>query len=110
MATIWENDRYVLPSITGDHESDICVIGLGGAGLSAVIAAQKDGKKVIGIDSKQIATAAAGRNGGFLLAGLADFYHEAVINTKAKNLYQATIDQIQIMKRSEEHTSELQSH
>mgnify|MGYP003333940961 FL=1 len=98
MTTIWESDRYVLPSITGDHESDICVIGLGGAGLSAVIAAQKDGKKVIGIDAKQIATAAAGRNGGFLLAGLADFYHEAIINTKAKKLYQATIDQILIMK------------
>jgi len=33
---------------------------------------------VIGIDSEDVGAGASGRNGGFLLAGLADFYHEAV--------------------------------
>jgi len=33
---------------------------------------------VIGIDAEDVGAGAAGRNGGFLLAGLADFYHEAV--------------------------------
>ena len=36
------------------------------------------GFKVIGIDGKDVGGGAAGRNGGFLLAGLPEFYHDAV--------------------------------
>lgn len=33
---------------------------------------------MIGIDAEDVGAGAAGRNGGFLLAGLAEFYHDAV--------------------------------
>lgn len=36
------------------------------------------GLSVVGVDAEDLAAGAAGRNGGFLLAGLADFYHESV--------------------------------
>lgn len=36
------------------------------------------GLKVVGIDAKDVGAGAAGRNGGFLMAGLSDFYHDAV--------------------------------
>jgi gamma-glutamylputrescine oxidase len=44
---------------------------------------------------------AAGRNGGFLLAGLAKFYHQSVAEHGrdfARRVYQATLDQIARMK------------
>ena len=33
---------------------------------------------MIGVDAKDVGAGAAGRNGGFLLAGLPEFYHDAV--------------------------------
>ena len=36
------------------------------------------GYKVIGVDAIDVGAGAAGKNGGFLLAGHAEFYHDAV--------------------------------
>ena len=36
------------------------------------------GFQVVGIDAKDVGAGAAGRNGGLLLAGLPEFYHDAV--------------------------------
>src|ERR671913_1706574 len=58
--------------------ADVCVVGLGGSGLAAVGAALEAGASVVGIDAGPIAGGAAGRNGGFLLAGGALFHHAAV--------------------------------
>ena len=63
---------------TGDVAADVCVVGLGGSGLAAVGAALEAGATVVGIDAGPIAGGAAGRNGGFLLAGGALFHHAAV--------------------------------
>ena len=60
------------------READLCVVGLGGSGLAAVGAALDAGATVVGIDAGPIAGGAAGRNGGFLLAGGALFHHTAV--------------------------------
>lgn len=64
--------------LEGDATADVCVVGLGGSGLAAVGAALEAGATVIGLDAGPVAGGAAGRNGGFLLAGGALFHHDAV--------------------------------
>lgn len=57
---------------------DVVVVGLGSSGLEAVLALANAGLDVVGLDAVGVAGGAAGANGGFLLAGLADFHHVAV--------------------------------
>lgn len=74
-----DHDWSPLPPLTRDVDADVCVIGLGGTGLSCISEALKLGaKSVIGIDAVDVAAGAAGRNGGLLLAGPVDFHHDAV--------------------------------
>lgn len=77
---IWDDEpTWAAPApLVGDAQCDVCVIGLGGSGLVAIRALRADGFDVIGIDAADVGAGAAGRNGGFLLAGLADFHHDAV--------------------------------
>src|SRR5688572_2471446 len=65
-------------ALRGPVSADVCVVGLGGSGLAAVGAALEAGASVVGLDAGPIAGGAAGRNGGFLLAGGALFHHDAV--------------------------------
>jgi gamma-glutamylputrescine oxidase len=67
-----------LPTLENDLETDICVIGLGGSGLGCIHRLLELGQRVVGLDAGAVAGGAAGRNGGFLLAGLAKFYHDTV--------------------------------
>ncbi|HEV7885941.1 MAG TPA: FAD-binding oxidoreductase [Acidimicrobiales bacterium] len=78
-------------------EADVCVVGLGGSGLSAVIEALRLGRSVVGVDAGPIAGGAAGRNGGFLLAGAPDFHHTAVARLgreRAAAVYRLTLDEL----------------
>src|SRR5947199_40374 len=70
----WDNP---LP-LRGDVRADVCVVGLGGSGLAAVGALLDAGATVVGLDAGPVGGGAAGRNGGFLLAGGSRFHHEAV--------------------------------
>ncbi|HUG84316.1 MAG TPA: FAD-binding oxidoreductase [Euzebya sp.] len=58
--------------------ADVVVVGLGASGLEAIGWLARLGVDVIGLDAVGVAAGAAGANGGFLLAGLADFHHRAV--------------------------------
>jgi gamma-glutamylputrescine oxidase len=80
-----------LPALRGDHVADACVIGLGGSGLAAVGELLRMGKRVIGIDSGSVGGGAAGRNGGFLLAGTAGFHHD-VVDTMGRERAVATYE------------------
>ena len=87
-------------ALDGDGQADLCVVGLGYSGLAAVGAALDAGATVIGLDAGLVASGAAGANGGFLLAGLALFHHEAVARlgaARARGLYQATLDELDRM-------------
>jgi gamma-glutamylputrescine oxidase len=76
---VWEDGRWQpLPALTEDATADVCVVGLGAAGLACVNSMLARGLSVIGVDASDVGAGAAGRNGGFLLAGLAAFYHDAV--------------------------------
>jgi gamma-glutamylputrescine oxidase len=74
-----DHDWPGLAPLARDVEAEVCVVGLGGTGLSCITEALRLGaRSVIGIDATDVAAGAAGRNGGFLLAGTADFHHDAV--------------------------------
>lgn len=100
---IWDSyiSRPSFGMLSGNIKTDICIVGLGGSGLSAALHAAELGYKVIGIDSKFIAAEAGGRNGGFLLNGLAKFYHETrkqIGVNENKNIYRSTINEIRWLK------------
>ncbi len=73
----WWNGSLALGPPPREIEADLVVVGLGGSGLAAVHAGLDRGLTVVGIDAGPVAGGAAGRNGGFLLAGLAAFHHDA---------------------------------
>jgi gamma-glutamylputrescine oxidase len=89
----WENP----PALAGSVAADVCVVGLGGSGLAAVGAALEAGASVVGIDAGPVAGGAAGRNGGFLLAGGALFHHAAVEawgEERAVGIYQESLAEL----------------
>jgi gamma-glutamylputrescine oxidase len=100
-SSIWgEEERLSLPVLGGDVEGDVCVVGLGGSGLACVRELIEGGRRVIGIDATGVAAGAAGRNGGFLLGGLAMFHHDAVTRLgreKAVGIYEQTLNEIDRM-------------
>lgn len=86
-----------LPRLEGDKRADVCVIGLGGSGLSCIHELLRLGQCVIGLDAGTVGGGAAGRNGGFLLAGAAAFYHDAVAvlgRDRARRIYQLTLEEM----------------
>lgn len=93
-------DWTPLPRLEGAREADVCVVGLGGSGLAAVGELLRMGKRVVGIDSGSVGGGAAGRNGGFLLAGTAGFHHDVVATMgreRAVATYRLTLAEIDRM-------------
>ncbi len=98
-----DHDDLDLQTLTGDAEAEVCVIGLGGTGLSCITEALALGaRSVIGIDAVGVAAGAAGRNGGFLLSGTADYHHDSVTRLgrdRAVAIARLTNDEIQRIAR-----------
>jgi glycine/D-amino acid oxidase-like deaminating enzyme len=99
MGIVWDInvERPEFPQLTTNLEADLVVVGLGGSGLTALLHAAQRGLNVIGIDADRIAAGAAGRNGGLLLAGIADFHHNVRKDfgvERATALYQHTLDEM----------------
>lgn len=95
---VWDDAHWItLPSLHGDVEADCCVVGLGGSGLTVVEELLARGQRVVAIDAVDVGAGAAGRNGGFLLSGAYDFYHDAVRlhgRARAYAIYRATLAEI----------------
>jgi glycine/D-amino acid oxidase-like deaminating enzyme len=95
---VWDDGDWAgLPTLQGEHRADVCVIGLGASGLAAVLEALGREASVVGVDAGPVAAGAAGRNGGFLLAGLPDAYHRSVVRLgrpRAAALYRLTLDEL----------------
>jgi glycine/D-amino acid oxidase-like deaminating enzyme len=95
---IWAGgDWSGLPPLQTDATADVVVVGLGGSGLAAVDEALALGKSVVGLDAGKVAGEAAGRNGGFMVAGMSLFYHEARARwgpEQAKRVYQLSLDEL----------------
>lgn len=87
-----------LAALEGTVDADVCVIGLGGSGLSCITELQRLGARVVGIDAVTVGGGAAGRNGGFLLAGIASFHHEAADShgrERAARAWRLTLDELE---------------
>jgi len=102
---VWEeqNGWNALPALEGDAEADVCVVGLGGSGLTAVDELLRRGASVVGVDAGTVGGGAAGRNGGFLLAGLARPHHHVVRQLgreRAATLYRRTLEEIDRIEAS----------
>jgi glycine/D-amino acid oxidase-like deaminating enzyme len=100
-AVAWDDDPVVaawpgLPAIDRDMTADVCVVGLGGSGLAAVGLLVERGLTVVGLDAGRVGAGAAGRNGGFLLAGPSAFLHRAqtLWGPSAMDLYRQTLAEL----------------
>lgn len=97
-APVWDDGSDPrLPALAGPVRADLCVIGLGGSGLAAIHEALALGHRVVGLDAGTVGSGAAGRNGGFLLAGTAAFHHRAAAAlgiARATALYRLTLEEI----------------
>ena len=95
---VWDvGPKLALPQLERDLDVDVCVVGLGGSGLTCIGEFLRLGARVAGVDAASVAGGAAGRNGGFLLAGLALFYHDAVTRygrDSAHALYRLTLEEL----------------
>lgn len=98
---VWDDGRWPpLPSLDGAVDADVCVVGLGGSGLACVLELRRRGATVVGLEAASVAGGAAGRNGGFLLAGTTKFYHEAVRSLgrdRARTIYRLTMRELDRM-------------
>lgn len=100
---LWNDHPWqALPPLESEVSCDLCVIGLGGSGLAAILEALQHSANVVGIDATAVGAGAAGRNGGFVLAGLKDFYHDVVAQfgrSRASRLYAATLEEIEYLRQ-----------
>lgn len=97
VTAVWHSDADARPPLQGAVEADLCVVGLGASGLAALAEAARLGRVAIGIDAEAVGGGAAGRNGGFLLAGLADFHHDAAAaigRGRAAAIYRLTLAEL----------------
>jgi glycine/D-amino acid oxidase-like deaminating enzyme len=98
---VWEDGSWTpLAALNDEIEVDVCVVGLGGSGLAAVQRLLQLGQRVAAVDAGMIGGGAAGRNGGFLLAGLPAFYHDALERfgqERVRALYLKTIAELDRM-------------
>jgi gamma-glutamylputrescine oxidase len=77
---VWDDREWPpLPKLTGTQRADVCVVGLGASGLAAMEELAAQGVAAVGLDAYDAGAGAAGRNGGFLLAGLAKFFNETLV-------------------------------
>lgn len=77
--------------------AEVVVVGLGASGLEACRHLAGRGVDVMGLDARGVAAGAAGANGGFLLAGMARFHHDAVAawgREVAARWYARTLDEL----------------
>lgn len=100
-STCWSRGRdpHGLPRVAGLVDCDIAVVGLGGTGLSVLeeLRALLPAARLVGVDRSTIAAGAAGGNGGFLLAGMHKFHHDAIAwlgRSCAATIYTSTLQEM----------------
>ena len=92
----WLDEPYEpRPALEGTVEVEACVIGAGVGGLSCAHRLAGHGVDTLVLERGTVASGASGRNGGFLLAGVAAFHNDArdlYGADKARRLYARTLD------------------
>ena len=60
------------PPLQGAHDTEVCIVGAGLAGLSTALELLRRGQSVTLLESQTVGWGASGRNGGFVLGGYAE--------------------------------------
>ncbi len=98
MTTAWQVTAPggdVPPALDERVTADVVVVGQGAAGLTAGVLLAEAGVDVVVLDAGHPGAGASGRNGGFLLAGLAEAHHEVrrrLGRERAAELHRRTAD------------------
>jgi glycine/D-amino acid oxidase-like deaminating enzyme len=88
------------PVLAGRHDSEICVIGGGLAGLTTALELCRRGRHVTLLEARRIAWGASGRNGGFVSPGYAcgqEKIARRVGQDQANVLYRLSIEGVAIV-------------
>ena len=64
--------------LQGERHADVAIVGAGITGTSLALWLARAGVRVAVVEARRVAAGASGRNGGFLLAGTAETYSEAI--------------------------------
>ena len=95
------NPHDPLPSLKGEQQCDVCVIGGGYAGLSSALHLAQQGHKVILLEAHRVGWGASGRNGGQVCTGQRleqDTLEKMVGTADARLLWDIAVDGIQMVK------------
>lgn len=95
------NEQPNYPKLQGDIEADVCVVGVGFAGLSAAIELADRGYKVVVLEAHHIGFGASGRNGGQLIAGLAceqDVIEKSIGFEAAKQVWGMSLEALDLVR------------
>jgi glycine/D-amino acid oxidase-like deaminating enzyme len=94
------------PALEGDLEVEACVIGGGVGGLSCARRLAQRGIATVLLEAGTVAGGASGRNGGFLIAGVAAFHNDAREQygaERARAMYARTLEaQREVFELAEE--------
>ena len=87
------------PSLAGQIDADVCVVGGGLAGLSAALELVARGYSVALLEAKNIGWGASGRNGGQALVGFAsdDAIEEQLPAEDARRAWHITVEGLQLI-------------
>ncbi|MRH41714.1 FAD-dependent oxidoreductase [Aquibacillus halophilus] len=102
--SMWEataNQRRERPTLEGDQQCDVVIIGGGYSGLSTSYFLQQKDVKTIVLEKDLVGSGASGRNGGELLTGYMDSA-SSLIKKKgidvARRMYQLSLDSIDLIE------------
>ena len=89
------------PSLSGDIETDVCVIGGGIAGCSTALHLAERGYRVALLEAKRIGWGASGRSGGQALTGFASGQHKLVRQVgadAARRMWDISVEGLALLK------------
>lgn len=101
MRSLWIDDEDVTyPRLARDIDVDLAIVGGGLSGVGAAHAVADAGARVALLEERTLASGASGRNAGFVLAGPAQSYQEAVAcmgPDAARDVWYFTLDNNRVM-------------
>ena len=98
-ASIKYKDQY--PTLMGNVETDICVVGGGFTGVNTALELSERGFKVVLVEANRICWGASGRNGGQIIGGVGgggDRFHKTIGDDGVEELYKMGIECVDIIR------------